>query len=198
MRSLPLLSGRCSRNDIRRCAAASLGPFRGTPLMEELMKALGILAGPRKGGATDSAVDSILKGIRDKGGETEKVSLYDLDIEPCTGCCACHRRGVCVIEDDHPPLIGKMAEADVVVMGSPVYWSNITSEAKKFLDRGLPFFEWGKMGPVRKARKPAKVILVVSCGAPFPFSHILGVVPGAVGAMKKFFGCTKAGIRTFC
>lgn len=152
------------------------------------MKCLGILAGPRKGRATDKMIDAVLDGLKAQGGEVEKISLYDYNIKPCTGCCACHDNKPCVIKDDHHIILEKMDNADVVVFGSPAYWSNITSEAKKFMDRSSSFFEMKSMGPKRTKRTPAKVVLVTACGAPFPFSHLMGIVPGAIGAMKIFFG----------
>jgi len=160
------------------------------------MKALGILAGPRKGRTTDKLIDAVLEGIKDSGAEVEKISLYDLDIKPCTGCCACQKSGKCVIEDDHQMVLDKMDVADVVVFGSPVYWSNVTSEAKKFFDRSVGFFEMTDIGPKRTADKPGKVVLVSSCGVPFPFTHIMGVIPGCMRAMKVFFGRMKVKIKT--
>lgn len=161
------------------------------------MKAIGILAGPRRDGTTAKVMDKILFGLKDKGAEVEKLSLYDYDIKPCTGCCACEKSRECFIEDDHRMILDKMADADVVIFASPVYWSNVTSEAKKFFDRGIGFFEQGMMGPVRRESKPGKVVLISSCGAPFPFSHMMGVMPGAFRAMKAFFGRTSAKLYKF-
>ena len=44
------------------------------------MKALGILAGPRKGKATDHLLDEVLRGLKDSGAEVKKVYLYDLSL----------------------------------------------------------------------------------------------------------------------
>jgi len=160
------------------------------------MKALGILAGPRKGRTTDMLVDKVLQGLKDSGAEMEKISLYDLDIKPCTSCCACAETRKCVIDDDHQSVLDRMDKADVIVFGSPTYWSNVTSVAKTFFDRSPRFFEMTKMGPKRTADKPNKVVLITSCGAPYPFSHILGIIPGCMRAMKVFFGRMKVKIKT--
>ncbi|MBD3296560.1 MAG: hypothetical protein GF392_04265 [Candidatus Omnitrophica bacterium] len=150
------------------------------------MKALGILAGPRKGKTTDKLIRAVLDGFS-SGGDVDKLDLYDLDIRPCTGCCSCEEGSDCPIEDDQKKILDLMGKADVVVFGSPVYWSNVTSEAKKFFDRAANFFERGPMGPSRKENRPSRVVLVNSCGAPWPFSSILGVIPGSFNAMKAFF-----------
>jgi multimeric flavodoxin WrbA len=160
------------------------------------MKCLGILAGPRKGHATDKMIDAVLAGVKENGGEVEKISLYDYNIKPCTGCCACHDKNGCVIKDDHHLILEKMDAADIVVFGSPAYWANVTSEAKKFMDRSGSFFEMTSTGPKRSKAKPSCVVLITACGAPFPFSHLMGIVPGAMGAMKVFFGRMNAKVHT--
>jgi len=160
------------------------------------MKALAILAGPRKGCATDNLTDSILKGLEEKGAQTEKIHLYHLDIKPCTGCLTCEKTNTCTINDDHQMVLDKMDETDTVIFASPTYWSNVTSVAKAFMDRSIRFFTITKFGPKRFSNKPSKVILVTSCGAPFPISHILGVVPGCLRAMKVFFQRMNVTIKT--
>ncbi len=152
------------------------------------MKCLGILAGPRKGHATDKLIDAVLDGIKAAGNEVEKISLYDYDIKPCSGCCACHESKKCVIDDDHHLILEKMDNADIIVFGSPSYWSNVTSEAKKFMDRSSSFFEMKAMGPKRTKKTPSKIVIATTCGVPWPLSHIMGIVPGAMGAMRVFFG----------
>lgn len=151
------------------------------------MKCLGILAGPRKGHATDRLMDAVLDGVKAVGGDVEKVSVYDYDIKPCTGCSVCQDGKDCVINDDMHIILEKMENADIVVFGSPAYWANVTSEAKKFMDRSASFFEMTATGPKRTKDKPSRVVLVASCGAPFPFSHLMGIVPGVMKAMKVFF-----------
>jgi multimeric flavodoxin WrbA len=160
------------------------------------MKALGILAGPRKGKATDMMIDAVLKGLSEKGAEIEKISLYDYNIKPCTGCCACAKGHSCVINDDQRIVLEKMGNADVVVFGSPAYWSNVTSEAKKLMDRSANFFEMTPTGPKWTKDKPSKVVLVTSCGAPYPFSDLMGIVPGIMRVMKVYFGRMNAKVYT--
>lgn len=160
------------------------------------MKALGILAGPRKGRATDQMIDSVLAGLKDNGADCEKIFLYDYDIKPCTGCCSCEKGKDCPIDDGQKTVLGKMEKADVIVFGSPAYWSNVTSEAKKMMDRASGFFEMTQMGPRRSKDKPSKVVLIASCGAPWPFTHLMGIIPGVMRAMKVFFGRMKVKIYT--
>jgi len=85
---------------------------------------------------------------------------------------------------------------DVVVFASPVYVGNVTSVAKAFFDRGVSMFKMTSFGPKWLYNKPKKVVLITSCFAPFPFSHIFGVIPGCFNVMKLFFGMMRAKVKT--
>ena len=160
------------------------------------MKALGIMAGPRKGQVTDHLIDAALQGAKDRGAVTDKVYLYDLDIKPCTACNVCSTTKKCVIHDDHQAVLDKMNVADIVIFGSPTYESNTTSVAKKFMERSLSFFDMTISGPKRRSKTPSKVILITSCGAPFPFNIFMGMSTGCINAMKVFFKYMPVKIRT--
>lgn len=151
------------------------------------MKAIGIVTGPRKGQLTDRLTDSVLAGLRDRGAAAEKIYLIDLTIRPCMGCSACQRTGRCVIEDDFNTLADKFKESDVVVFSSPTYFSNVTSCAKRFFDRGYSMFRESAFGLTYSSKKPAKAILITSCHAPFPISRLFGFSTGCIRAMKAFF-----------
>jgi len=159
------------------------------------MKAIGIVAGPRKGQVTDRLTDSALKGLSNRGADTEKIYLIDLIIKPCRGCLACQRTGRCAIDDDFNTVADKIREADVMVFSSPTYFSNVTSCAKRFFDRGYSMFKDGYFGPVYRFEKPRKAILITSCGAPFPFSYLFGITTGSVRAMKAFFNYMRVKTR---
>lgn len=161
------------------------------------MRAIGIAAGPRKGQLTDRLTDSVLKGLADRGAGTEKVSLSDFVIKPCAGCLACQKLGRCVINDDFNNLADKVRQSDVIVFASPTYFSNVTSSAKAFFDRGYSMFKAGSFGPVYRFEKPKKAILITSCVAPFPFSSLFGISGGSIRAMKVFFNYMRVATKTF-
>jgi len=152
------------------------------------MKALGIAAGPRKQQITDCLTDAVLAGFKKEGAETDKIYLYDMKIAPCKGCGSCAKTGECIIKDDHAGVIEKLKNADAVVFASPTYVGNVTSEAKKFFDRSVCYFTMGLLGPRWTFDKPKYAVLITACGAPYPFSHLLGYASGAIRAMKIFFG----------
>ncbi len=96
---------------------------------------LGVSGSPHRHGNTETLLDAFLEGAREAGGEVEKVVLSTLGFEPCRGCNACHRTGVCVLKDEATPLLERMAGADVLAVASPIYSMGVTAQMKALVDR---------------------------------------------------------------
>jgi len=97
---------------------------------------LGISGSPHRHGNTETLLDSFLDGAKSAGAQVGKVVLKDLDYSACRGCNACHKNGVCIVNDAAPPLFEKMMAADIVAVASPIYSMGITAQLKGFIDRG--------------------------------------------------------------
>ncbi|MDW5563192.1 MAG: flavodoxin family protein [Methanomassiliicoccus sp.] len=100
-----------------------------------MIRALGILGSPRRGGNTDLLLEEALRGAAEEGVEVEKVVLDALDIRPCTACDGCRDGVRCALDDDMGALYGKVEEADIVILASPVYFDAVSAQAKAFIDR---------------------------------------------------------------
>lgn len=102
------------------------------------MKALAINASVRKGGNTAIMLKAALEPIAKAGIETE---LIELGPQPLSGCIACYKckenkNLKCAIETDAMnEYIAKMNEADCIILGSPTYFADVTSNMKSLLDR---------------------------------------------------------------
>ena len=144
------------------------------------MKALGICGSARRGGNTDLLIKSVLEGAASKGMTTEEVFISDLDIAPCRGCATCKDTSEkCVIEDDFHGVVDKIRDADLVVIGSPVYMGQVTGQSKTFLDRLYSLRRRDRTIRLDGTRK--KGVLVVVCGStdpehPNPAKRTLGVL----------------------
>ena len=103
--------------------------------MDPVVKMLGISGSPHRHGNTETLLDAFLDGAKDAGGETDKVVLKSMEYAPCQGCNACHKDGVCIIEDDLIPLFDRILTTDALALASPIYTMGITAEMKGFLDR---------------------------------------------------------------
>ena len=84
--------------------------------------------------------DAYAEGVKSVGHEVEKIRLAKLRIEPCLGCCACEKTGVCAQRDDMAIFLPKLKEADVIVLASPVYFYTLCGRLKNFIDRTLPLY----------------------------------------------------------
>ncbi len=95
---------------------------------------------PRKGGNSETLVESFANGAKDSGNEVEIIYLREKQYGFCKGCLACQKLGRCVIKDDAIEIASKMHDADVLVFASPVYYYSISGQLKTMLDRANPLF----------------------------------------------------------
>jgi multimeric flavodoxin WrbA len=87
-------------------------------------------------------LEKALEGAAARGAETELVHLYDLAYKGCISCFACKLKGGksygrCAVRDGLAPLLEKLAAADAFVLGSPIYFGNVTGEMRSFMERLL-------------------------------------------------------------
>ncbi len=118
------------------------------------MKIYAINGSPRKNKNTatllQKALDGVKEAAKDKEVETEIINLYDLNYTGCKSCFACKRRGSksygkCAIKDDIYEVLEKVSQADGLIFGSPIYFSNITGQLLTFLERLLfPYLVYDK------------------------------------------------------
>ena len=90
---------------------------------------------PRKNGNTKALLTQAAKLAEEAGYSLDYTDLIDLDIKPCRGCLRCKERGSCIQMDDMTELYKKIKEADIVLMGSPIYFGDSTGLFKTFFDR---------------------------------------------------------------
>ena len=108
------------------------------------MNILGISCSPRKGKNTDALVTEALRGAEEDGADVEFYSVVGKDIKPCDGCWSCSKTGKCHIDDDMQELYTKMRATTGIVFGTPVYFFDVSSQAKLIIDRSLAFQPFGE------------------------------------------------------
>lgn len=104
------------------------------------MNIIAINGSPRKNWNTAILLGKALEGAASQGAATELIHLYDLSFKGCISCFACKRKGgqsygKCAVKDDLTPVLEKLATADAIVLGSPIYFGNVTGEMRSFLER---------------------------------------------------------------
>jgi len=126
-----------------------------------IMKVLGIVGSPRKGGNTEILVREALSAAREAGAETEIVLAADKNIAGCDGCSSCRQTGVCRIKDDMQPIYKQLERADAVIFGTPVYFGSVTAQAKAIMDRTFLFLPDRRL----KGKVVAPILAVRRVGA---------------------------------
>lgn len=109
------------------------------------VRAFAINGSPRRSGNTQILIDAVLEPLRQAGIHTETQSLAGLTLSGCTACGACRAsqdRTCAIVDDPVNSIIEKMIQADVVVIGSPVYCAGITSGTKALLERAGYVSRW--------------------------------------------------------
>jgi len=93
---------------------------------------------PRPEGNTALLIRQVLQELEKEGITTELIHIGGKKIRGCTACMKCfeNRDRRCIFDDDMVnECIGKMAEAEGIILGSPVYFTDVTAEMKALIDR---------------------------------------------------------------
>jgi len=107
------------------------------------MNILAISGAANKSRNTATMLKSAFDGAMSvPGAAGEIINLYDLNYKGCIGCHSCKlldesKFARCAVRDDLMPVLQKAIDADVLLIGSPIYFSDITGETRSFLERYL-------------------------------------------------------------
>ena len=96
-------------------------------------------ASPRKAWNTARLLKSAAEGAKSAGSEVEYIDLYDLDFTGCRSCMLCKRKGAerchCYWKDDLSPIIDRIFQADVLLVGTAIYLGRPTSRYFEVMER---------------------------------------------------------------
>ncbi|MBR2354438.1 MAG: flavodoxin family protein [Clostridia bacterium] len=99
------------------------------------MKVLMLNGSPHAAGNTARALEEMKKIFEKEGMEVELLQVGQLTVSGCRGCGACSGLKKCVIDDVVNELAEKLADADGMVIGSPVYYAAPNGAFIALLDR---------------------------------------------------------------
>lgn len=130
-----------------------------------MKKIIIIDGGPRKTFNTASILKKFAEGASSVSDQIEvkTVRLYGLDYKGCMSCMACKIKGrasnVCKFKDALTPVLEDIAEADGLVLGSPIYFGDVTGQMRTFLERlAFPWLSYNDYSLTAPKRMP--VVLV--------------------------------------
>ncbi|QSZ67030.1 flavodoxin family protein [Methanofollis aquaemaris] len=102
------------------------------------MRVVAFNGSPRKDGNTARLLREVLLELEKEGIETELVHIGGRPVHGCTACMKCFEKkdGRCVIETDVVnECIAKMTAADGIIIGSPTFFADVSTETKALIDR---------------------------------------------------------------
>jgi len=102
------------------------------------MKVVAFNGSARKDGNTAILVSAVFKELKKERIETEMVQLAGKKIRGCIACGKCFEKkdGRCAVRVDIAnECIEKMAEADGIILASPTYFADVSTEMKALIDR---------------------------------------------------------------
>jgi multimeric flavodoxin WrbA len=130
-----------------------------------MKKIIIIDGGPRKIFNTASILQKFAEGASSVGSEVEvkTVRLYDLDYRGCMSCMACKIKGrasnVCKFKDALTPVLEEIAQADGLVLGSPIYFGDVTGQMRTFLERlAFPWLSYNDYSMTAPKRMPVLLV----------------------------------------
>ncbi len=138
------------------------------------MKVIAFNGSPRKDGNTAILINNVFNELLKEGIETELVQIGGKNIKGCRGCMKCFESQdkSCVTSKDDilNECLQNMIEADGIIIGSPTYFSNVSSEIKALIDRaGMVSIANGHL---LKRKVGAAVVAVRRAGATNVFDAI--------------------------
>lgn len=137
------------------------------------MKVVAFNGSPRRDGNTFTMISRVFDVLKEEGIDTELVQVGGNLLHGCTACYRCgqNKDGRCVIDSD--PMnqwIQKMIEADGIILGSPTYFADVSTEMKALIDRAG--FVTRSNGGLLRRKVGAAVIAVRRGGEIHPFDTI--------------------------
>jgi len=108
------------------------------------MNILGLCGTPRKGGNSEIFLDYALKPFQKEGWSVRRILLSEVNVKGCTGCETCFKGANCPVEDDMRRIYDALEWCDAMIVSSPVYTRNVTSQLMAVFDR-TPASRWQKV-----------------------------------------------------
>jgi multimeric flavodoxin WrbA len=104
--------------------------------MDARPSVVAVIASPRRGN-TAALVGAAVAELEARGAACETIALGDLFIAPCQAHDGCGDFAACPLRDDAAAVLDRVYAADCLILGSPVYYENVSAQMKAFIDRNV-------------------------------------------------------------
>ncbi len=147
------------------------------------MNIVALVASPRSEANTHRLVRAILDQARKNGASVREHFLNTLSIRGCQACMSCRTRPECAVEDDCAPILEQIAQADAIVLGTPVFMWQMTGQLKLVIDRFFCFLSPDFSSRLKSGKK---ILFAVTQGQ--ADEHEFQPYFDSVGRMLQFIG----------
>ena len=132
------------------------------------MKIVTLLGSPRSQGNSTAIARRFQDTAVNLGAEIRTFELNRLTYRGCQGCYACKEKlDHCILNDDLTTVLTAAAESDVVVLASPVYFGDVTSQLKGFIDRSYSYLKPDYLtNPIPSRFSSKKLVFILTQGHP--------------------------------
>ena len=144
-----------------------------------------LIGSMRENGNTHTLAKSFIDGAR-LNNEVEVISVSKYKVNPCLGCNSCYTSegNRCIQRDDMQIIYEKIAQADILVIASPVYFYGLSAELKAIIDR--------LHTPIRKTFRVKKMALLLVAATDIP--HLFDPIIMQYNMSLSFFHLESLGI----
>lgn len=130
---------------------------------KRMKKIMIIDGGPRKNMNTAAMLSKVAEGAAQARADVKIVRLYDMAYKGCISCLACKIKGkasnVCKFKDALTPVLEEIAQADGLVLGSPIYFGDVTGQMRTFLERlAFPWLSYNDYSMTAPKKMPVLLI----------------------------------------
>jgi multimeric flavodoxin WrbA len=132
------------------------------------MRIVSLLGSPRSKGNSTAIANRFTETAVKQGAEIRSFELKRLSYRGCQGCYVCKNSlDHCVLQDDLTEVLDAVQEADLVLLASAVYYGDITSQLKGFIDRSFSYLKPDYLTNPQPSRlSPKKLVFVLTQGTP--------------------------------
>lgn len=128
------------------------------------MKAVTVIASPRKNGNCSQIVGYITEGLKEKNATNRIYFIDDLNINTCKACKSCKNMETptkCVIKDDFLKIMDEIEKSDIFIFASPNYFGEINAQGHLFINR---FYSMTKT-TLNQLKNNPKCVIIHTYGA---------------------------------
>ena len=101
-----------------------------------------LLGSPRPKGNSAIIAKRFCDTAETKGATIQTFALNKLSYRGCQACMTCKTKlDRCVLKDDLTQVLDAIHGADILVMATPVYYGEVSSQLKAFIDRTFSYLK---------------------------------------------------------